>query len=101
MLVVHDDLDLSFGVIRCEAPFGGSAGQKGSPHHRTHGTQDFPRMRMALGNPQGTGRSCVRPSGFFQAKPVNCRRVIDTAAKAAIVLQEGLVPPRNQFNGSY
>ena len=53
LIVIHDDVDLPFQVIRMR-PGGGSAGQKGvaSIINRL-GTQEFPRLRMGVGRPPG------------------------------------------------
>src|SRR5512146_169983 len=53
IVVAHDDVDLSFGVIRLR-PGGSSAGQKGveSIINRL-GTQEFPRLRLGVGRPPG------------------------------------------------
>jgi PTH1 family peptidyl-tRNA hydrolase len=53
ILIVHDDVDLSFGQIRIR-PGGGSAGQKGvASIIEKMGTQEFPRLRMGIGRPPG------------------------------------------------
>lgn len=102
VLVVHDDLDLSFGVIRLR-PSGGSAGQKGiASIIERMGTQDFPRMRMGIGHPPGyMDAAAYVLQGFSKAETSELPVVIDTAAKAAeLFLLEGLEPAMNQFNGS-
>ncbi len=53
LLVVYDDVDLSFGSFRLR-PGGGSAGQKGMKSIIQHlGTQEFPRLRLGIGRPPG------------------------------------------------
>ena len=48
-LVIHDDLDLPFGVLRLR-PGGGSAGQKGMQSIiELAGTQEFARLRCGIG----------------------------------------------------
>lgn len=51
VIVVHDDLDLPFGVIRMKAG-GGSGGHKGLTSVIDHlGDVDFNRMRFGVGKP--------------------------------------------------
>lgn len=53
MMVIFDDLDLSFGVVRIR-PAGGSSGQKGMQSIiQQLGTDKFPRMRVGIGRPPG------------------------------------------------
>ncbi len=53
ILVVYDDLDLPFGVLRMR-PKGGSGGHKGMKSIIQHlGTSDFPRLRVGIGRPPG------------------------------------------------
>ncbi len=54
LMVVHDDIDLPFGVLRLR-PGGGSAGQKGVQSIIDRiGGQDFPRLRVGIGRPPGS-----------------------------------------------
>ncbi len=53
LLVVHDDIDLPFGVIRLR-PSGGSGGHKGMASIIERlGRQDFPRLRIGVSRPPG------------------------------------------------
>jgi len=54
LLVVYDDLDLPFGVLRLR-PRGGHGGHKGmrSIIEALGGRQDFPRLRIGIGRPPG------------------------------------------------
>lgn len=53
MLVVFDDLDLSFGSLRFRQS-GGSSGQKGMESIISKlGRDDFPRLRVGIGRPPG------------------------------------------------
>lgn len=51
VLVLHDELDLSFGTIRLKFS-GGLAGHNGLKSVAAHlGTQDFVRLRLGIGRP--------------------------------------------------
>jgi len=53
LLVIHDDIDLPFGVLRLR-PEGGSGGQKGLQSViEALGTQEFPRLRIGINRPPG------------------------------------------------
>ncbi|MCA9975476.1 MAG: aminoacyl-tRNA hydrolase, partial [Anaerolineales bacterium] len=52
VLVIFDELDLPFGVIRLREK-GGSGGQNGMKSIINHLGQDFPRMRLGIGRPSG------------------------------------------------
>lgn len=53
LLVVYDDLDLPFGVLRMR-PKGGAGGHKGVASVIDHlGTSEFPRLRVGIGRPPG------------------------------------------------
>ncbi len=53
LLVVYDDVDLPFGVLRLR-PSGGSGGHKGMASIiEKLGSQDIPRLRLGIGRPPG------------------------------------------------
>lgn len=53
LLIIHDDIDLPFGVLRLR-PGGGSGGQKGLQSIIEQlGTQEFPRLRIGVSRPPG------------------------------------------------
>lgn len=53
LLVIYDDVDLPFGVLRMR-PKGGAGGHKGMASIIQHlGTQDFPRLRIGIDRPPG------------------------------------------------
>ena len=53
LLVVYDDVDLPFEVLRLK-PDGGDAGQKGVRSIiQQLGSQEFPRLRIGIGRPPG------------------------------------------------
>jgi PTH1 family peptidyl-tRNA hydrolase len=59
VLCVHDELDLEFGVLRIKAG-GGTAGHNGLKSMVQHcGGNDFLRLRVGIGRPQGRTESHV------------------------------------------
>lgn len=56
LIVIHDDLDLSFGSIRLKAG-GGTAGHKGLASIESNlGTSEFTRVRLGIGKPVDKSR---------------------------------------------
>ncbi|MGV8059460.1 MAG: aminoacyl-tRNA hydrolase [Smithellaceae bacterium] len=56
LIVIHDDLDLSFGAIRLKAG-GGNAGHKGLASITDNlGSSDFMRVRLGIGKPSDKSR---------------------------------------------
>jgi peptidyl-tRNA hydrolase, PTH1 family len=56
VIVIHDDLDLSFGTIRLKTG-GGNAGHKGlNSITENLGSSDFVRMRLGIGRPSDKSR---------------------------------------------
>lgn len=53
LIVIHDDIDLDFGVIKIKMG-GGHGGQNGIRHIReVLGTGDFVRVKVGIGRPSG------------------------------------------------
>lgn len=102
IMVIHDDIDLPFGVLRLR-PGGGSAGQKGvnSIIDRL-GTQDFPRMRFGIGRPSGTrGGAGYVLKNFSPDEQKELVVLIDQAVSAAcLFITDGLDAAMNRYNGS-
>ena len=102
LLVIHDDIDLPFGVLRMR-PGGGSAGQKGvqSIIERI-GTQDFPRLRLGIGRPAGSKGGAGYVLNHFHAEEQKELPFLIDAAAAAVRLfvSDGLESAMNRYNGS-
>lgn len=102
LLVIHDDIDLPFGVLRMR-PGGGSAGQKGvqSIIERI-GTQDFPRLRFGIGRPAGSKGGAGYVLNHFHAEEQKELPFLIDAAAAAVRLfvSDGLEAAMNRYNGS-
>ena len=101
LLVVHDDLDIPFGVMRLR-PGGGPGGQKGvaSAIERL-GTKDFARLRLGIGRPPGR----MDPADyvlqdFSREETRSVSEILDRAADAALsFVVDGLDKAMNKFNG--
>lgn len=101
LLVVHDDLDIPFGVMRLR-PGGGPGGQKGvaSAIERL-GTKDFARLRLGIGRPPGR----MDPADyvlqdFSREETPLVSEILDRAADAALsFVVDGLDKAMNKFNG--
>ena len=102
LLVVHDDLDLAVGTLRIR-PGGGSAGQKGlASIIQQLGTEEFPRLRVGIGHPQGQRdvADYVLDS-FFSSEKDLVLEVLDRAVEAVKdFILYGINHAMNQFNGS-
>ncbi|HVP20392.1 MAG TPA: aminoacyl-tRNA hydrolase [Anaerolineaceae bacterium] len=102
LLVVHDDVDLAVGTLRIR-PGGGSAGQKGlASIIQQLGTEEFPRLRVGIGHPQGQRdvADYVLDS-FFSSEKDLVLEVLDRAVEAAKdFILYGINHAMNQFNGS-
>ena len=100
LLVVHDDLALPLGRLRLR-PSGSSGGHNGVRSIiKAIGSQDFPRMRMGIGQP---------PHGVDQVEYVlgsippqerdQAREAVERATEAAVaVLVEGMTEAMNRYN---
>jgi peptidyl-tRNA hydrolase, PTH1 family len=56
LIVIHDDLDLTFGAVRLKKG-GGNAGHKGLASIEEHlGSSDFMRVRLGIGKPVDKSR---------------------------------------------
>jgi len=101
LLVVHDDLDIPYGVMRLR-PGGGPGGQKGvaSAIERL-GTKDFARLRLGIGRPPGR----MDPADyvlqdFSREETRSVSEILDRAADAALsFVVDGLDKAMNKFNG--
>jgi PTH1 family peptidyl-tRNA hydrolase len=102
LMVVYDDIDLPFGVLRLR-PGGGSAGQKGvqSIIERI-GSQEFPRLRFGIGRPAGSKSGAGYVLKDFSAEEQKEMPFMLDAAVAALRLfvTDGLDAAMNRFNGS-
>ena len=100
IVVVHDDLDLAFGVIRLKRG-GGEGGHNGLRSITAAvGTRDYLRVRFGIGRPPGRQDPADHVlKRFSGAKAKELEFAVDLAADAAeAVLLDGLEPAQNRFH---
>jgi peptidyl-tRNA hydrolase, PTH1 family len=100
LIVIHDDLDLGFGVIRLKRG-GGEGGHNGLRSiSASLGTKEYLRVRFGIGRPPGR----QDPSDYVLKRFSGTERkelefAIDLAADAAeALLSDGLEPAQNRFH---
>jgi PTH1 family peptidyl-tRNA hydrolase len=100
LVVVHDDLDLGFGVVRLKQG-GGEGGHNGLRSiSASIGTKDYLRVRIGIGRPPGR----QDPADFVLKRFSGAERkeldfAVDLAADAAeALLRDGLEPAQNRFH---
>ena len=100
LVVVHDDLDLGFGVVRLKHG-GGEGGHNGLRSiSASIGTKDYLRIRFGIGRPPGR----QDPADFVLKRFSGAERkelefAVDLAADAAeALLSDGLEPAQNRFH---
>ena len=100
LVVVHDDLDLGFGVVRLKRG-GGEGGHNGLRSiSASLGTRDFLRVRFGIGRPPGRQDPADYVlKRFSGAERTELDLAVDLAADAAeALLAEGLEPAQNRFH---
>lgn len=100
ILIIYDDLDLSFGRLKI-SPEGGHGGHNGirSIIDRL-GRRDFTRLRAGIGRPQHGDVTAHVLSRFNSEEQAKLAQLIDAAADAAeTVLGRGISSAMNDFNG--
>lgn len=100
LIVVHDDLDLGFGVVRLKLG-GGEGGHNGLRSISSSiGTRDYLRVRFGIGRPPGR----QDPADFVLKRFSGAERkelefAVDLAADAVeALLADGLEPTQNRFH---
>src|SRR6185312_1615675 len=100
LVVVHDELDLGFGVIRLKQG-GGEGGHNGLRSISSSiGTKDYLRVRFGIGRPPGRQDPAdfvLKRFSAAEAKELDL--AVDLAADAAeALLSDGLEPAQNRFH---
>ncbi|MGI5848648.1 MAG: aminoacyl-tRNA hydrolase [Christensenellales bacterium] len=96
LIVVYDDIDLDTGTVRIKAK--GSAGtHKGMKSIIYHlGTDDFMRVRVGIGKPQGDIVDYV--IGEYQDKQTAYETLVKAADAIETIIKEGIYEAQNRFN---
>ena len=100
LVVVHDDLDLGFGVVRLKQG-GGEGGHNGLRSiSGSLGTKDYLRVRFGIGRPPGRQDPADYVLKRFSAtERKELEFAVDLAADAAeALLHDGLEPAQNRFH---
>jgi len=100
LIVVHDDLDLPFGALRCKLG-GGDGGHNGLKSIRASlGTGDFLRVRVGIGRPPGRMDAADYVlRAFAPGERKELPLVVAEAADAVeSLVTDGLEATQNQFN---
>ena len=100
LLVVYDDIDLTFERIKLKEK-GGHGGHNGIRSLiDSFGTRDFPRLRIGIGRPEGEKDVTGHVLGRFTAEEAEVMdRVVDTAGQVVVtVVTKGLTAAMNNFN---
>ena len=99
VLVVHDDLDLSFGTVRCKKR-GGHGGHNGLRDIARRIGREHPRVRFGIGRPSpGVSVSDHVLGTWTKAEQAALDLRVEQAASAVeAILRNGLDQAMNQFN---
>ena len=100
IVVIYDEMDLPLGRMRIR-PGGSPAGHNGirSIIGELH-TQEFPRVRVGIGHPEGQGGQISHVLNRFQGEEATeVSRVIQRVAEAMdCMLEENITVAMNRFN---
>jgi len=91
VLVIHDEIDLSFGDVRTRLG-GGLAGHNGLKSLKAElGGADFARIRVGVGRPDSTDPEIVSAHvlGAFRQSKAEVAALVDDAARAAAAIVLG------------
>jgi PTH1 family peptidyl-tRNA hydrolase len=102
VLVVHDELDLSFGRLQLKLG-GGTGGHNGLKSIVEQLGDGFARLRFGIGKPEGpNAKERVVGwvlQGFFPEEERALEDLVPTAADASLCwVEEGLASAMNRFN---
>ena len=101
VLVIYDDISLPVGKLRVR-PTGSAGGHNGIKNIIAHlGTQDFPRVKIGVGAPEGGGAEMV---DWVIGAPSQAERkvLVESFEKAiqaaACIIEHGCQKAMNEFN---
>ena len=101
VLVIYDDVSLPVGKLRVR-PTGSAGGHNGIKNIIAHlGTQDFPRVKIGVGKPEGGGDEMV--DWVIGAPSQAERKILSESFEKAIeaaecIIQKGCQQAMNGFN---
>lgn len=100
LIVVHDDIDQSFGALKIKVG-GGHGGHNGIRHLcQVLGGGDFIRVKIGIGRPSPGGDVAHYVlSSFSSAERAELPALIEHAARAVTtIVAQGPLPAMNEFN---
>jgi PTH1 family peptidyl-tRNA hydrolase len=100
LVVVHDEIDISFGQVRVKRG-GGTAGHNGLKSVGAHlGTKDFARVRIGVSRPSGNREAADWVlAAFSAAERRDLPQILERAADAVErIVEVGLDAAMNEFN---
>lgn len=99
VVVIHDELDLSFGDVRVKFG-GGAAGHNGLKSIVQHcGGPEFVRVRVGIGRPPSGKTESWVLGGFDTLESAELEGVLEQAALAAeTIVTAGVQTAQNKFN---
>lgn len=102
VIVVHDELDLDFDVIKLKSG-GGHGGHNGLRDIiAATGSNEFDRVRIGIGRPPGRQDAAdFVLSGFSSAEREVLPHIISTASDAiTMIVEEGILAAQQKYNTS-
>lgn len=100
LIVIHDDIDLPFGILKIRSG-GGHGGHNGIRSIReVLGSGDFIRVKVGVGRPEAGGDVAGHVlRGFSSEERSRLDNVVDNSARAVeVILLQGLQTAMNEFN---
>jgi len=99
IIVVHDELDLPFGVVRVKVG-GGAAGHNGVGDVASAIGQEFARVRLGIGRPPGSKDPVdFVLEAFTKREEADVATIVNLGADAVIaILRDGVSAAQTEFN---
>lgn len=101
VLVIYDEIDLPLGTFRMREK-GGSGGHNGMKSIINHLGQEFPRIRLGIGRPQGKMPASAHVLQKFSSKeaPIVDDMLARTVSAVDYFVREGVHQAMSRFNGT-
>jgi PTH1 family peptidyl-tRNA hydrolase len=98
LCIVYDDLNLDLGVLRIRRS-GSNGGHKGLKSIINHlGSQDFPRLRIGIGNPVDDAISHVLGKFTPEEQMVIDKSIEQAADALELLIMDGIEAVMNKYN---